>query len=69
MFGDIETEKNTFYHDKSPVPLRHIDTEKVLVSNLTRFLLVKKTISTFLITCIMIIKSSYIYCFLKQALM
>ena len=37
MFGDIETEKNTFYHDKSPVPLRHIDTEKVLVSNKISF--------------------------------
>ena len=37
MFGDIEIEKNTFYHDKSPVPLRHIDTEKVLVSNKISF--------------------------------
>ena len=32
VFGNIEIEKNKFYHYKSPVPLRNIDIEKVLVS-------------------------------------
>ena len=32
-FGDIEIEKNKFYRHKSLVPLRDVDTEKVLVSN------------------------------------
>ena len=32
-FGDIEHQKNKFYYYKSPVPLRDIDIEKVLVSN------------------------------------
>ena len=31
--GDIEIEKNKFYHYKSPVPLRYVDIEQVLVSN------------------------------------
>ena len=33
MLGDIEIEKNRFYHHKTPILLRDIDTEKVLVSN------------------------------------
>ena len=34
MFGDIEIEKKEkIYHHKSPVPLRDVDIEKVLVSN------------------------------------
>ena len=33
MLGNIEIEKDKFYHHKSPVPLRDIDIEKVLVSN------------------------------------
>ena len=33
MLGDIEIEKNKFYRHKSLVPLRDVDTEKVLVSN------------------------------------
>ena len=33
MFGDIEIEKNEFYCHKTPVPLRDVDIEKVLVSN------------------------------------
>ena len=53
-FGDIEIEKNKFYRYKTPIFLGDVDIEKVLVS--TRFLLVKKTINTLLITCIMIIK-------------
>ena len=36
-FGDIEIEKNKFYHDKSPVPLRNVDIEKVLVSSKVSF--------------------------------
>ena len=28
-FGNIEIEKNTFYHHRSPDPLRGIDIEKV----------------------------------------
>ena len=36
-FGDIEIEKNKFYHDKSPVPLRNVDIEKVLVSSKISF--------------------------------
>ena len=33
MLGDIEIEKNKFYHYKRPVPLRNVDIEKVLVSS------------------------------------
>ena len=40
VFGNIEIEKNKFYHYKSPVPLRNIDIEKVLVSK--KFFLAKK---------------------------
>ena len=36
-FGDIEIEKSKFYRHKSPVPLRDIDIEKVLVSNKISF--------------------------------
>ena len=32
-FGDIETENNKFYRHKTPVPLRDLNIEKVLVSN------------------------------------
>ena len=31
--GDIEIEKNKFYCNKIPLPLRGVDIEKVLVSN------------------------------------
>ena len=33
MFGDIKIEKNEFYRLKSPIFLRDVDIEKVLVSN------------------------------------
>ena len=33
MFRDIEIEKNRFYHLKSPVLLKDVDIEKLLVSN------------------------------------
>ena len=50
MFGNIETEKNKLYHHQSPISLKDVDIEKVLVSY--NFLLVKKTIITLLVTCI-----------------
>ena len=36
-FGNIEIEKNKFYHHKTPIFLGDIDIEKVLVSNKTSF--------------------------------
>ena len=33
IFGDIETEKNKFYCHKTPIFLKDVDIEKVLVSN------------------------------------
>ena len=33
IFGDIETEKNKFYCHKTPIFLKDVDVEKVLVSN------------------------------------
>ena len=36
-FGDMEIEKNKFYWHKSYVPLRDINTEKVLVSKKISF--------------------------------
>ena len=32
-FGNIEIEKNKFYHHKSLIFLKNVDIEKVLVSN------------------------------------
>ena len=63
-FGDFEIEKNKFYHHITYF-LKDVYIEKYWC--LKRFLLMKKTISTLLVTCIMII-SHYIRCFLKQAL-
>ena len=37
MFGDIEIETFKFYRQKSLVPLRGVNIEKVLVSNKTSF--------------------------------
>ena len=59
MFGDIEIEKSKFYRNKTPIFLKDVDIEKVLVSN--KLLLEKKNINTLLVICI-----GY---FLKQALM
>ena len=56
-FRDSDIEKNKFYHNKTPVFLKDVDIEKVLVS--TRFPLVKKTTNTLLVTCTMIIKLSH----------
>ena len=55
-FGDVDIEKNQFYHYNSPIFLKNVDIEKVL--DLKRFLLVKKAISTLLVTCIMKTKLS-----------
>ena len=53
-FGHIENEKNKLYLHKSPVCLRYLDIEKVVVSNKISFG-EKKTISTLLVTGLMII--------------
>ena len=57
-FGNIEIEKNKFYYNKNPAPLTDPNIEKVLVSNKI-FYLVKKSINTLLVTCIMMIKLSH----------
>ena len=36
-FDNIEIEKNKFYDNKTPIFLKDVDTEKVLVSNKTSF--------------------------------
>ena len=36
-FGNIEIEKNKFYHYKAPIFLGDVDIEKVLVSNKISF--------------------------------
>ena len=56
-FGDIEIEKNKFYRNKTPIFVKDVDIEKVLVSNKT--FLVQKTINTLLVTFIMIINLSH----------
>ena len=53
MFGDIEIQKNKFYH-KTPIFLQHVDIEKILVSNKISF--GEKTINTLLVPCIIMIK-------------
>ena len=50
----MKIEKNKFYHHNSPLHLRDVNNDKVLVSNKISF--GKKTINTLLVTCIMIIK-------------
>ena len=65
-FEDTEIEKNKYYHHKSPILLKYVDIEKLLVSK--KISSRKKIINTLLVTCIIIIKlSHYIACFLKQA--
>ena len=56
-FVDIGTEKNKFYHHKTPILLRDVDIEEVLVSN--KIPLREKTINTLLVTCTIIIKLSH----------
>ena len=57
-FRDIEIVKGKFYSYKSPLPLKDVDIEKVLVSSKISFC-EKNTISTLLITCMMNIKLSH----------
>ena len=54
MQGNFEIKKNTLYRHKTPVRLRDVDIEKVLVSNKVSF--GEKNKSTLLLTYIMIIK-------------
>ena len=56
-FGDIEIEKNKFYHHKSPTFLEDVDIEKVSVSK--KISSGEKTINTFLVTRIIIITLSH----------
>ena len=57
MLGDIEIEKNKFYSHKSPILLKDVDIEKVLVSkNVSSG---EKTLSTLLVTFMMIIKLNH----------
>ena len=58
MFSDIKIERNKCYYHKSPIFKIYIDTEKVLVSNKI-FFWWKKTITTLLVTCMMIIKLNH----------
>ena len=55
-FGDIEIEKNKFYHHKNPILLKDVDTEKVLVSNSSSG---EKNFPYFIDTCITIIKLNH----------
>ena len=57
MLGDIEIEKNKFFSHKSPILLKDVDIEKVLVSkNVSSG---EKTLSTLLVTCMMIVKLNH----------
>ena len=56
-FGDTEIERNKFYRHKSPIFLKDVDIEKVLVSN--KISSDEKNYNTLLVTCIMIIKLSH----------
>ena len=56
-FGNTEIEKNKFYCHKTPIFVRDVDIEKVLVSNMIPF--GEKTISTLLVICIMVTKLNY----------
>ena len=56
--GNIEIEKNTFHHNKTPILLKHVNIEQVLVSSKISF---GEKDYKYLI-------GHYIWCFLKQAL-
>ena len=56
-FDDIEIEENKFYHHKSPIFIKDVDIEKILVCN--KIFSGKETINTLLVTCIMILKLSH----------
>ena len=53
----LKLKKNKFYCHKTPIFVRDVDIEKVLVSNMIPF--GEKTISTLLATCIMVTKLNY----------
>ena len=53
--GNIEIEKNKFYHHKTSIFLGDVDIEKVLMSKKISFGK-KKNYNTLLVTCIMVIK-------------
>ena len=57
MLGDIEIEKNKFYHHESSIFLEHVDIENVLVSK--KISSGEKTINTLFVTCMMIIKLNH----------
>ena len=57
-FGDIELAKKIeFYYNTSPVPLKDIHIEKILVSK--KISSGEKTINTLLVTCLMITKLNH----------
>ena len=60
MLGNIETEKNKFYCNKTPISLKDVNIEKVIVSNKISFG-EKKPINFLLVTFIMIIKLNLTY--------
>ena len=53
-FGYTGIKRNKFYRNKTPIFIKNVDIEKVLVS-IKIFFGEKKTINTLLVTCIMII--------------
>ena len=57
-FGDIElAKKKEFYYNTSPVPLKDIHIEKILVSK--KISSGEKTINNLLVTCLMITKLNH----------
>ena len=56
-FGNTEIKKKQFYHHKTPIFLGDVDIGKVSVSN--KIFGGKKTISTLLVTCIMVVKLNH----------
>ena len=56
-FEDTEIEKLKFYHHKTAILLKNVETEKVLIS--IKISLCEKNTSTLLVTCTMILKLSH----------
>ena len=59
MFGRTEIEKDKFYRYKSLIFLEDVNINNMLLSN--KISSGGKTINTFLVTCMMVIKKIYIY--------
>ena len=55
--GDVEIENKKSYHHESPILLKDVKIERVLISN--KISSGEKTINTLLVTCIIIINFSY----------